>query len=214
MSTKAVTGLTLVMLSTCGDEEAGPPPGPDYTCTSLYDSGCRYTADVAITGGTLADASTHTTAQGWGTSGSFEAITGVVTVTDADGEPPVSCSFTVDLDIGTQIEGDDAVVTSLAQVELNDSCPIACAWFLPASGTFDATRGRYSLSPFEGTWSLQLGDWEPEEPYSHEFFATQLSSTSYGAVATLDAPVPLYPTDWEAPLALPVGGSVQASCPL
>lgn len=211
MSTKALTGLTLVMLSTCGDEEPAST-GPDYTCTSIYDSGCRYSADVAITGGTLTDAATHTTSQGWGTSVSFQDIAGVVTVTDADGEPPVSCSFIADLDIGTSIEGDDAIVTSISQVELDDSCPIRCAWFLPAAGTFDATRGRYSLSPFESQWSLQLGDWAPEEPYSHEFFATQISSTSYGAAASLDAPVQLYPTDWEAPLALPVGGSVEPSC--
>lgn len=214
MSTKAVTGLTLVMLGTCGDEQAAPPPGPDYTCTSLYDTGCRYQADVAITGGTLLDASTHTTATGWGTEGAFRDVTGVVSITDTEGAPPITCSFTADLDIGTSIEGDDAIVTAVPTVQLEDGCAIRCAWFLPASGTFDASRGRYSLSPFEGQWSLQLGDWAPEEPYSREFLATQTSQTSYDGQAILDASVALFATSWEAPLGLPVNGAVAPSCSL
>lgn len=215
MSTKALSGIALVMLGTCG-EDAPPaaPAGPDYTCSSVYDTNCRFTAQVSIDGGTLEDAWIEGTPEGVASYGAFRGLTGQVTVHDSLGESPVSCGFSLDLDLGTQVTDTTAVVTTVPTIQLDDACPIACAWFLPSPGTFDATRGRYSLSPFEGSWSLQLGDWAPEEPYSHEFLATvQSSSTGYGAGgAVLNAPATLLATAWQAPLDHPVGASIEASC--
>ena len=214
MSTKALSGLAVVMLGTCNSDDAPTAAPPDYTCSSVYDTNCRYSAQVTITGGQLEDASIGSTAEGVVSAGAYRGVTGQVTVHDSEGASPVTCSFSVDLDLGTTSDGDTTVVTTVPTVQMSDACPVRCAWFLPAAGTYDATGGRYSISPFEGSWSLQLGDWEPEEPYSHEYLATvQGAGTSYTATgAVLDAPSELLATTWSAPLAHPVGASVDPSC--
>lgn len=213
MSTKLAAGLAVVLFSTCGDEAPQSAPAPDFTCDHAYDAGCRYEAEVQIDAGRLVDASMFDTAQGWGTMGAFRNLQGQVTVRDRLGTATTTCHFTASYDVGTEMVGSNAIVTSAPTVVFEGACPIACAdWLFPASGTFDDTEGRYTIQPDESAWSLQLGAWAPEEPYSQEWLVTGPSSSSYGANAVLNEPVVLLPSGWTVPSDAPPHLALDAVC--
>lgn len=212
MSSKlAAVGLTM-MISTCGDSAPSASPPADYTCDHSWDTSCRYTADVQIHSGTLIDASLFDTAQGWGTLGAFRNLSGTVTVSDGLSADTTTCNFTASWDIGTEMVGTDAALTSDPTVNFEAGCPITCAWFFPASGTYDDTAGRYTVSVQEGHWSAMIGAWAPEEPYSQEWLTTAASSSTYGANASLNEPVAVYASSWTLPMAAPPASVLDATC--
>lgn len=216
-SAKLAATLAAVAISNCGDPaQSAPAPTvpvhqPDFSCLHAFDTSCQNTAEVTIGGGMLSDASTHDSGDGgWGTMGSYRGLIGAVTVSGPDGQ--VSCDFTATLDIGTEMNGGVAIVTSASDVVFEPGCPLDCAWFFPGDGRFDDTQGRFTLQPFEGVWSLQLGAWAPEAPYGPEWLATAPASTTLGAEATLDEPVAVVASGWQAPMQAP-GIDIAPTCP-
>lgn len=213
MSTKLAAGVAVVLLNTCGDDAPQVSASPDYTCASAYEPGCRYQADVQIDAGLLIDASMFDTAAGWGTAGAYRNLQGSVTVHDQLGAAAVTCGFTASYDVGTEMVGGTAIVTSVPTITWTGSCPIACAdWIFPASGTFDDAQGRYTLQPDEGAWSLQLGAWAPEQPYGPEWLVSGPASSTYGANAELNEPVALLSSSWTVPVDRPPAMAIDATC--
>ncbi|MCB9679358.1 MAG: hypothetical protein H6737_29910 [Alphaproteobacteria bacterium] len=215
-TTKAAAVVVALASGTCNSaDEPAPPAAPTYACANAFDVGCRYRADVSVTGGTLVDAAIAPLPD-WGvaSSGTFTGLSGTVTLTDAQGiDPAVTCGFTVDLAFHSDIQGGRSVVSVDGQPTLSAGCPATCAWFLPTGGDFASEGGQFRLKMFEGQWELELGASDPDEPeYGPLWLYTGQSAVEFGEGVALTAPVGVAGGAWAVPMAAPPGSHPDDVC--
>jgi hypothetical protein len=216
VATAHAAPMLVAMCSSAEPTDAPDPVVPSYTCDHAFDAGCRWSADVSLTGGILTEATIDTVGP-LATGASVEALTGTVTVSDGDDAfAPVTCDFTVDLSLATVEDGADTLVERVGTPVFDDACPLACGWFLPPSGTFANDDGRFRMLMVEGRWELELGDFATPDaaPNGPLWWWTEPTSSTFAdGVMALDAPVAIAGGGWTAPMAMADPSGAVASCP-